>query len=215
VLFGCDSELGHAFNPQLFLTCRACGGRRLPNLTAALPNYNSCAPWVLTHAARGMPSSILYSLIAAPTLQHPLVPTTYMGSPGASHLSPGKRRRPLILGLRRLALNLRRQTLQLDAHILDTPGCRIVNFATGLFTDDRGRNMAAVRPAKWKRILALVILSVLLFGGHVGIGSDLVYAQDPGPAKKTISTHCLRFLNRSYSFRAIHESKNLRRNLRF
>ena len=43
--------------------------------------------------------------------------------------------------------------------------------------------MAAARPAKWKRILALVILSILLFGGHVGVGSDLVYAQDSGSAK--------------------------------
>ena len=80
-------------------------------------------------------------------------------------------------------MSLREQTLQLDVHVLDTPGCRIVNFATGLFTDDHGRNLAAVRPAKWKRILALVILSILLFGGHAGVGSDLVYAQGPGPAK--------------------------------
>jgi len=77
---------------------------------------------------------------------------------------------------------MRGQTLQLTVHVLDTPGCRIVNFATGLFTDERGRNLAAARPTKWKRILALVVLSVVLFGGHAGVGSDLAYALPPGPA---------------------------------
>ena len=81
-----------------------------------------------------------------------------------------------------LALGMREHTLQLTVHVLDTPGCRIVNFATGLFTDERGRNLAAARPVKWKRILALVVLSVVLFAGHAGVGSDLAYALTHGPA---------------------------------
>jgi len=80
-------------------------------------------------------------------------------------------------------LKSRYETLQLDLHVIDDPGHRIVNFTTSLFTDDRGRNLATIRPAKLKRILLLVMLSVLLFGGNVGVGSDLAYAKDPIPGR--------------------------------
>ncbi len=82
---------------------------------------------------------------------------------------------------------MRGHALQLTVDLLDTPGCRIVNFATGLFADERGRNLAAVRPAKWKRIFALAGLAVLLFGGHVGVGSDLAYALSFGPVVNVAS----------------------------
>ena len=73
------------------------------------------------------------------------------------------------------------ETLQLDVHVIDNPGHRIVNFTTGLFTDDQGRNLAVARPSKLKHILMLVILSVLIFGGNVGVGSDMAYAQNLNP----------------------------------
>jgi hypothetical protein len=83
-------------------------------------------------------------------------------------------------------MNLHHQTLQLDVQVIDDPVHRIVNFTTGLFTDDRGRNLAAVRPPKLKRILALVILSILLFGGTAGVGSDMAYARDLNPPAASV-----------------------------
>jgi hypothetical protein len=104
---------------------------------------------------------------------------TEMQSPEARDGS-GTSLRPQTVALGRHVLNSHHEPLRLDVQVIDGPGHRIVSLTTDLFTDDCGQNRAAARPAKLKRILLLVILSVLLFGGTAGVGSDLAYAQ---PAK--------------------------------
>ena len=82
-------------------------------------------------------------------------------------------------------MNSHHEPLRLDVQVIDGPGHHIVNFTTGLFADDLARNRAAACPVKLKRVLVLVILSILLFGGTAGVGSDLAYARDAKPAAAT------------------------------
>lgn len=83
-------------------------------------------------------------------------------------------------------MNSHHEPLRLDVQVIDDPGHRIVNFTTDLFADDLEQHRAGPGHPKLKRVAILVILSVLLFVGTAGVGSDLAYAQDASPAAATL-----------------------------